>query len=202
LNVRGKADWKSVLNTASYEAWSCIGAGNVKDPKPLKLDRDPKGTLRYAWRHDHSPLDGGLEGELMKQKKIKDEETLYHPIDAESGKPLNVHVGSIRWNKYRQKWIAIMLQGGAKSSMLGEVFYGEAPEPTGPWKRARKIVTHNQYSFYNPVHDDFFDEEDGRIIYFEGTYSETFSGNPFPTPFYDYNQMMYRLDLADPRLRL
>ena len=40
----------------------------------------------------------------------------------------------------------------------------------------------------------------GRIIYFEGTYTNTFSGNPQPTPRYEYNQMMYRLDLADERL--
>ena len=47
-----------------------------------------------------------------------------------------------------------------------------------------------------------FDQEGGRIIYFEGTYTNSFSGNPFKTPRYDYNQMMYRLDLADPRLAL
>ncbi len=47
-----------------------------------------------------------------------------------------------------------------------------------------------------------FDQDDGRIIYFEGTYATTFSGNPDPTPRYDYNQMMYQLDLSDPRLSL
>ena len=40
-----------------------------------------------------------------------------------------------------------------------------------------------------------------RLVYFEGTYVTTFSGNPVATPRYDYNQIMYRLDLADPRLR-
>jgi hypothetical protein len=49
---------------------------------------------------------------------------------------------------------------------------------------------------YNPKQHPYFEEEDGRIIYFEGTYAETFSGNPVPTPLYDYNQMMFRLDLA------
>ena len=37
-------------------------------------------------------------------------------------------------------------------------------------------------------------------MYFEGTYAETFSGAPSKTPRYDYNQVMYRLDLSDPRL--
>jgi len=47
-----------------------------------------------------------------------------------------------------------------------------------------------------------FDQEGGRIIYFEGTYTATFSGNKDPTPRYDYNQVMYQLDLSDKRLAL
>ncbi len=37
--------------------------------------------------------------------------------------------------------------------------------------------------------------------YFEGTYSATFSRDGDPTPRYDYNQIMYRLDLSDERLK-
>ena len=91
---------------------------------------------------------------------------------------------------------------GGASSFLGEIWYTEADKPEGPWKTARKIVTHDHYSFYNPVHIDFYDQAGGRIIYFEGTYTTTFSSNNEPTPRYDYNQIMYRLDLADPRLKL
>jgi hypothetical protein len=40
------------------------------------------------------------------------------------------------------------------------------------------------------------------VIFFEGTYTHTFSGNPEPTPRYDYNQMLYKLDLSDGRLNL
>jgi hypothetical protein len=56
--------------------------------------------------------------------------------------------------------------------------------------------------FYNPTQHPFFDAEGGRIIYFQGTYTNTFSGDPTPTPRYEYNQMMYRLDLGDPRLKM
>jgi hypothetical protein len=38
------------------------------------------------------------------------------------------------------------------------------------------------------------------VIYFEGTYTEIFSGNPVITPRYDYNQLMYRLSLDDSRV--
>ena len=88
------------------------------------------------------------------------------------------------------------------SSFLGEVWYAEADTPLGPWVYARKIVTHDDYSFYNPKQHPIFDQDGGRIIFFEGTYTTTFSGNKDPTPRYDYNQVMYQLDLADPRLAL
>jgi hypothetical protein len=91
----------------------------------------------------------------------------------------------------------IALQGWG-SSMVGEVWYAEADAPEGPWSRARKIVTHDDYSFYNVRHHPYFD--DGRYLYFEGTYTAMFSGAKVRTPRYDYNQIMYRLDLDDPRL--
>ena len=86
------------------------------------------------------------------------------------------------------------------TSFLGEVWYAEADTPLGPWVYARKVVTHNKYSFYNPKQHPMFDQDGGRLIFFEGTYTHTFSGNDDATPRYDYNQIMYRLDLADPRL--
>jgi hypothetical protein len=45
----------------------------------------------------------------------------------------------------------------------------------------------------------FFDQNDGRTIYFEGTYCNTFTTSP-ATPRYNYNQLMYRLDLGQKRL--
>jgi hypothetical protein len=122
------------------------------------------------------------------------------PTDVETGKPVRIHGGSVRWNAHRKKWILIAVESGG-TSFLGEVWYSEADQPTGPWPRVRKIVTHDKYSFYNPVHHDFFDQADGRYILFEGTYTRSFSGNPSATPRYEYNQIMYRLDLDDPRLR-
>ncbi len=100
--------------------------------------------------------------------------------------------------------IASELQG---ASMLGELWYAESDRPEGPWAAARKIITHadkkdDAHDFYNPTQHAFLDREGGRFIYLEGSYVNTFSGNPHPTPYYEYNQIMYRLDLADPRLRL
>jgi hypothetical protein len=61
-------------------------------------------------------------------------------------------------------------------------------------------VTHGEFNFYNPTQDPFFDQEGGRLIYFEGTYSDSFSGARAQAPRYDYNQIMYRLSLDDTRL--
>ena len=99
-----------------------------------------------------------------------------------------------------QRWLMICVESLGSTSFLGEVWCAEADTPLGPWVYARKIVTHDKYSFYNPKQHPMLDQDGGRVIFFEGTYTTTFSGNPDPTPRYDYNQMMYRLDLDDSRL--
>lgn len=119
--------------------------------------------------------------------------------DARAGQPVNAHRGTVNWNAHRQKWIAIFVEQGG-TSPLGEVWYAEADAPEGPWTTCVKIVTHDKYSFYNPRHHLYFDADGGRYIYFEGTYTHSFSGNEHKTPRYDYNQIMYRLDLTDERL--
>ena len=109
------------------------------------------------------------------------------------------HGGSLAWNEHRQRWVSVFLQAWGET-MVGEVWYAEAEDPWGEWSPATKIVSHDDYSFYNVRHHPFFDQDGGRTIYFEGTYTATFSGNDSPTPRYDYNQVMYRLDVSEPRL--
>jgi hypothetical protein len=123
-------------------------------------------------------------------------------MDPETKEPLKTHAGSMAWNPYLKKWVAIFTQAGGVSSMLGEIWFATADAPEGPWRQAVKIVTHDHYSFYNPRHHPFLDQEGGKVIYFEGTYTKSFSASPVATPRYDYNQIMYRLDLGDPRLAM
>jgi len=84
--------------------------------------------------------------------------------------------------------------------MLGELWYAEAPEPTGPWGVAVKVVSHDNYTFYNPRLHPEMTPSDSPILLFEGTYTQQFSDKPQVTPLYDYNQILYRLDLDDPAL--
>jgi hypothetical protein len=198
--VRVRADWKSVLDPAAYESFTCLQQGTRYQKETAKVERGPNGKLVYGWKRDTDPTSAAEEQELIAAGKIRAEEAWHLPCDVDGGKSVRLQLGSINWNEYRKKWILIAVGGGSTSS-LGEVYYAEADSPVGPWPKAKNIITHDKYSFYNPVHHPFFDQEGGRTIYVEGTYASTFSGNTNPTPRYDYNQIMYRLDLADPRLK-
>lgn len=128
--------------------------------------------------------------------------TQYVITDTDTERKIQPRPGSVRWNAHRKRWIAIFGEAYGESSNLGETWYAEAAEVTGPWTRAKKIVTHDRYSFYNVTHHDFMDSAGGRYVYFEGTYTKMFSQTRVKTPRYDYNQIMYRLDLDDPRLKM
>ena len=141
------------------------------------------------------------QNEQIAKGLMKPDEALVQLRDADSGKAVLGHSGNVAWNAYRGQWIMIVQEGWG-ASMCGEVWFAEAPSLVGPWGRARKIITHDDYSFYNVAHHPFFDQEGGRIIYLEGTYTMAFSGTKTPTPRYDYNQIMYSLDQADSRLKL
>jgi hypothetical protein len=197
--VRVPADPEKLKDPAAYEAFTCLQPGSrLTDPK---IERDADGRPRYSWKKNTPPVGPAEQTKLIRAGLLKPDEALLQLQDADTGRPVFAHAGSVYWNKYRGRWVMITVESGG-TSFLGEVWYAEADTPVGPWVHARKIVTHDQYSFYNPKQHPYFDNQEGRIIFFEGTYAATFSGNPSPTPRYDYNQIMYKLDLADPRLAL
>ena len=181
--TRVKADYDSLLNPGAYEAlaWS-------------------DEAQEYQWQQTHEPITQAKEAALIKSNQLPVQKARLQVQEAITGAPVLIHRSSIQWNAYRQRWIMIATQTGGALSQLGEVWYAESRSPSGPWNKAVKIASHPKYSFYNPRLHPFFDQEGGKIIYFEGTYTESFSGNPVPTPRYDYNQLMYRLDLGDERL--
>jgi hypothetical protein len=117
------------------------------------------------------------------------------------GKPVKPHSGSIAWNPWRKRWVAIFMEDFGKPSDFGELWYAEAKSPTGPWGTAVKILSHENYTFYNPRIHPEFTTDNSPILIFEGTYTQQFANHPVPTPRYDYNQILYRLDLDDPALK-
>ncbi|HZS08198.1 MAG TPA: hypothetical protein VFD58_25410 [Blastocatellia bacterium] len=194
-DLRVKADLESLKDLNAYEAFTPLRAGSRYDKAASRLDRDPKGRLRYGWKRGTDPIHEHEQRGLIAAGLMKPGESWFSLHDIETGKPVDASADSVFWNDFRKRWVMI----GEK---WGQVWYAEGDTPLGPWGYGRKVVTHDRYTFYNPTQHPFFDQEGGRVIYFEGTYSNTFSGNPDQTPRYDYNQMMYRLRLDDPRLFL
>ncbi|HEX8911638.1 MAG TPA: hypothetical protein VF796_04710 [Humisphaera sp.] len=197
-DVRIQATYEAATDLANYQAYTCILPA---DGGPARIDRDADGKAKYDWRRDADRM-GRDEFDALRAKGVaKPDDLLLRPVDAETKKEVRLHAGSVRWNDYRRRYVMIANQFGGKSSFLGEVYYLESDAPEGPWAKAVKVVTHDRYSFYNPCHHAFLDRDGGRTIHFEGTYAATFSRQGDETPRYDYNQVMYKLDLDDPRLK-
>jgi hypothetical protein len=184
-----------VSNPQSYEAYTCLKTGSKYDNENSDLDRDSLGNLIWDWKKNTDVIDVPRQKELVTSGTIKENEKWLYFQDIANGESLLFRRSSIFWNKYRQRWILIVQKD------MGEIWYAEGDTPTGPWVFAKKVLTHDQF-FYNPVHHPFFDQDKGRVIYFEGTYTNRFNANPVIKPRYEYNQLMYRLSLDDSRLFL
>jgi hypothetical protein len=194
LNVRVDATLKDMLDPMRYEAFTCASAMAKDRPANVKTDHDGKPVWR--WQSELPPMGSEAEAELVKAGKLKPEHARFFPANiADPKERVRLHSGTARWNEYRKRWVMVAGQVGGKSSLLGEVWYAEADHPTGPFRVAVKVVTHEKKSFYNVCHHSFLDRSGGRFIHFEGTYTSDFSGNSDRTPRYDYNQILYRLDL-------
>jgi hypothetical protein len=122
-------------------------------------------------------------------------------LSAADSKRVRLHSGSIAWNAWRKRWVTIFMEAFGKPSAFGELWYAESESPTGPWGRAVKVLSHENYTFYNPRIHPEFTAPDSPVLIFEGTFTQQFADRPPPTPRYDYNQILYRLDLDDPRLK-
>ncbi|HVP07365.1 MAG TPA: hypothetical protein VMS71_05935 [Candidatus Acidoferrum sp.] len=190
------ADSQHITNAASYEHFTCLAPGTRFGGGTSTFDRATDGHLVYAWKPSTDALGPKQQSQLVASRIIAHPEGLWQTEDVESGQPVAAEPCSVFWNAYRKCWIMLAYEWS------GTVWYFEGDTPVGPWVFGQRIVTHENYDFYNCGQHPLFDKDGGRVIYFEGTYTTGFSGNKNPTPLYDYNQMMYRLTLDDPRLSL
>ncbi|WP_157369769.1 hypothetical protein [Zavarzinella formosa] len=187
-NIRVPATLAAVLDPAQYEAFAC------------QFDKD--GKPEWRWQKELPPTDSDKESKLLKAGKLRPEDARFTLVDANGKDRIVLHTGSVRWNDFRKKWVLVACRIGGQTSHLGEVWYAEADSPVGPFTPGVRVAMHDRQTFYNVGHHAFLDRDGGRTIYFEGTYTNDFSGNPYATPRYNYNQVMYRLDLAAPELKV
>jgi hypothetical protein len=123
-----------------------------------------------------------------------------HLLSATDGKNVKPHTGHIMWSEFRQRWVTVFMEHFGKPSTFGELWYAEVRSPLGPWGKAVKVLTHDNYTFYNPRLHPEFTATKSPVLIFEGTFTAEFADRPHPTPRYNYNQVLYRLDLDDPAL--
>jgi hypothetical protein len=201
--MRVRADMAHVTDASTYECFTCLAPGSRPD-KNASVERDAAGKPIYAWKANTAAPGFDLRKQLVEAGKMKADESPLLLRDIETDTPIQSHGGSVFWNAFRKRWVMISGQAFGGPSYLGELWFAEADTPVGPWVYARKIITHTKYTFYNPTQHPFFDQDGGRQIYFEGTYTNTYSGteDKDKTPLYDYNQVMYCLTLDDARLSL
>lgn len=195
---RVPAQAEAILTPGAYEAYTPLADSTAKS---TSVERNANGALAYRWTNQASVMTDDIASKLIADKTIKPQEASNSLIDLQTGRSIRTQHGSVYYNELKRRYVMIISEVRG-SSLLGEVWYAEAPTPTGPWKYARKIVSHDDYSFYNPKQHPLFNTDGGRTIYFEGTYTNMFSGNQNPTPGYNYNQVMYKIDVQDPRLNL
>jgi hypothetical protein len=199
--TRVRATLDALLDPARYESWSCMSPD--ADPERAIPLRKAAGALDWQWRKG-PPVTPKIERRWLEDGLIAAHEARFLPLEAGNlERRVMMHAGTVRWNAYRQRWVMIANEVNmepSSPSMLGEVWYSESDSPQGPFNWAIRVLTHDKQSFYNPRHHELFDEEGGRVVYFEGTYCNMFTNAP-PTQRYNYNQVMYRLDLGHLGLR-
>jgi hypothetical protein len=194
--------------TSNFEPIRTVWTQSASAPKPPPL---PEGHA-VLWKDDAgrewllfgNPLPAlkcpaSYEGwrDPEKWEVLKPQTTLESAAD---GRPVKPHTGSIAWNAFRKRWVTVFMEAFGKPSAFGELWYAEAESPLGPWGRTVKVLSHENYTFYNPVIHPGFTPADSPVLLFEGTYTMMFADKPTPTARYDYNQILYRLDLDDPAL--
>ena len=177
-NTRVRASLDAILDPTQYQslAWN-------------------SETKTYHWQSTLPPTSQNEELTKLLTNEMNASDARYK-LEFNSV-PIAIHRSSIEWNSFRKRWVLIGNEISLKNSPshLGEVWFAESDSIEGPWMNATKIATHPKQSFYNPRQHPIFSLGDDRFVYFEGTYTQSFSGNPIATPRYEYNQLMYRLDL-------
>ena len=192
-NVRMRADLDALVDPTQWEVFTPLNAEGAIE----EVGAD--GRPRYRWVAGGSvpDLENVFWGTIQANQLLQGSLT-----DIRTGTPFSGRLDILNYNPHRKRWVAIIQEKwGTGPSFAGEVWYAEADTPMGPWTYGTKIVTHDNYTFYNVQLHPWFNRDGGQVVHFEGTYTKWLTDNT-PTPRYNYNQIMYSLDLDDERLSL
>jgi hypothetical protein len=184
-NLRIPATAEALVDHSTYQVFT-----GWSDAAGTQLDV-VGGAVQYRWRTGSNGA--GVSQAAAKAAGLTAGQSLEGQLrDVLTGNSVQAASTSVHWNAHRGRFVAIIEQQYG-TSYAGEIWYAEADTPMGPWVDARKIVSHDDYTFYNPYTHPYLSTDDGRTVYFEATYTNAFTGTA-ATPRYNYNQMMYRVD--------
>jgi hypothetical protein len=195
-HTRVRPTFEAATDPEQWQAHTCLAAGEKFSTDAARLVRGSDGRLAYAWRHATQPVGIVEEDQLESAGLVRAAERQFEMRAAESGARVRPASGMVAWNAWRGRYVAVFVQMFGRHSVLGDVWYADGPSPLGPWENLRLVASHRDMSYYNPIQHPEFARDGGRVIYFEGTFTRTFSSTADPVPRYEYNQLMYRLDLA------
>ena len=185
----------------SYAGFTPLAPGSNMSAALPAVERGAGGELVWGWKAGTPPILEADEDKLINLGLIKESEARCRIFDAD-GKRLYLTRGMAVWNPWRRRFIQISTANGAKAAGIGsadgEQYFAEAHQITGPWENATLVATHgsSKYSCYNPVLLPYMDEEEGRVVYHSCTFTHSFSGAKAVVPKYDYNNLVFRLDLS------
>lgn len=189
LRIVGKSE--AFLDPTQYERFTPYPAGATQ---PLL---NAAGKPDYAWRANGL----NVSPERLNANAIGAEQSLGgHLLRAGEATPLELVGVTTGYHPYRGRFLLAGQEKFGNPSALGEIWQAEADTPMGPWLYAAKIISHQDYTFYNTLYHPELAR--GSFAYIEGTYTASYSGAKELTPRYNYNQLLYRVDLEQPALTL
>lgn len=202
----GLTEWNE--NTSRFDVVSTLWKKSAAEPEPPKHFPDghpviAKDSQGKPWLYLDGPPSLKFPATYEAWKDRSQWQPVHRPKTFKTADGGNIEVASasIAWSDFRKRWVMILQQKFGKPSVFGEVWYLEGKSPEGPWGPAVKVATHQNYTFYNVQIDWQLTDPSEPVLVFEGTYTTTFTDNKIKTPRYDYNQVLYRLDLNDPALK-
>lgn len=224
VESRFPATFEGIENSSEVENFSpCSPDPNVGCTQPMNSSSWgwKKGVPALGPNDERELIKKGLLSAADARMQVFDSRTS-KPIDgflARGSVAWNSHRQKYILLADQQAEMAI---GAGTGSRYGEIWYCEAPAMTGPWGACTKVVSHKKTgtSCYNPLQLTFMDEHDGQVVYIACTFTSMWSaeapGTPttadsfgcqfdeyggvdcaVAVPRYEYNNLVYRLDLGN-----
>jgi hypothetical protein len=185
----------------TYEGWSCLENGTTVADN--RVERGSSGKPVWQWR-------------LATEAPSEDDEK--HKLNLwPAGRWLSLNNGTVQLQRGSTHWNdalgRFVLVGSADPGTVWVAAADKGAPIEGPYRTAVLVAAHNSTgstlspqgsitsratNLYNPTQHPFLTDplSSPTTIFFSGTYCTSFAPQEHKTPLYDYNSLMYRVDLG------